>query len=497
VKNAMWLLLGLWLTPSPASSAPWPGETWQEAENLTALDDNFTNNLSGAHWNPKTQTLWVCVNGPGKFLALVQDDEDPARKYKIDTRDGLRGEWTPAGNPDLESITQVDYAEDAVYVIDERTDRILKYDTTVYGTAPLLTSWNIRPFVPTSGSAGSEGLAFVPDAWLSARGFVDPAGAPYLSKNGMGGLMFVAHQRGGHLYVFDLNPDDAAGVTFVGSYATNSHESSGLEFDRSTGKLYAWHNVSGNTIEELDLVSTLRADGVRQLNSLRVWDGPKGGNLEGIAMTPAAAYQHQICITDDDNQDGAGLMCFKHFAPDRASVDRQVAASSDDAEQGRKAVVVLTGSSLELVDKGVYQKIGLRFVNIPVPPKAHIVSAHIQFTTADETPATLLIRGQAIADAPTFTTALKNVTARRKTRAKVAWAPPSWAVAGTADADQRTSDLSSVVREIVHRAGWKAGNAMVFIITGRGARSAASYDTNPDDAALAPRLIIEYEPKVD
>ncbi|EKD41328.1 MAG: hypothetical protein ACD_73C00767G0002, partial [uncultured bacterium] len=303
------LFISTALFPLMAKASPWPGETWQESEILTHLDNDFVINLSGAHWNPETRTLWVCINS-GKFLALV---EDGSGSFRVDQRRGQQGEWTPGG--DLEGITQVDLAEDAIYLMTEGVDIIKKYDTTNYGDSQLIQSWNIAPFVPTSGRAGSEGIVFVPDFWLHANGFVDENGNPYTSQNGMGGLMFVAHQNGGGVYVFDLSPNDGS-FDFVGEFMTSQTESSGLEFDRSSGKLFIWHNTNGNKLEVTDMTSVVRADGNRQFRTIQEYDGPKGGNLEGFALTPAADQEYWAFFTDDDNQNGAALMWFQDFVPD-------------------------------------------------------------------------------------------------------------------------------------------------------------------------------------
>ncbi|MGA1790807.1 MAG: PilC/PilY family type IV pilus protein [bacterium] len=53
----------------------------------------------------------------------------------------------------------------------------------------------------------------------------------------------------------------------------------------------------------------------------------------------------------------------------------------------------------------------------------------------------------------------------------------------------RTPDLKSIVQEIVDRSGWASGNAMVFIITGSGQRTAESYDGS---SGKAPLLHIAY-----
>lgn len=54
----------------------------------------------------------------------------------------------------------------------------------------------------------------------------------------------------------------------------------------------------------------------------------------------------------------------------------------------------------------------------------------------------------------------------------------------------KSPDLSTLVQEIVNRAGWASGNSMVFIIEGSGKRVADSYDGN---TGTAPLLHIGYD----
>ena len=59
----------------------------------------------------------------------------------------------------------------------------------------------------------------------------------------------------------------------------------------------------------------------------------------------------------------------------------------------------------------------------------------------------------------------------------------------TRNATYQTPNMSNVVQEIVNRGGWSSGNAMVFIISGSGHRTAESYDGS---TSKAPLLHIEY-----
>lgn len=179
-------------------------------------------------------------------------------------------------------------------------------------------------------------------------------------------------------------------------------------------------------------------------------------------------------------------------AATRRTLDVRIAAGSDDAEESSSTSVSLTSSDLELVVDGTkVQVVGLRFAGLGIPRGSVIESAYVQFQAdAMKTgPAALAVRAQAADNAVTFTTTKRNVSTRPLTTASVTWTPPAWSVVGAAGADQRTPDLRALVQEVVARAGWQQGNAIVFIVTGTGTRTAVSYNKS---AAAAPLLHVEY-----
>jgi hypothetical protein len=172
-------------------------------------------------------------------------------------------------------------------------------------------------------------------------------------------------------------------------------------------------------------------------------------------------------------------------------LDIPVQVSSDDAEQ-RGTSVALTSGDLNLVTDGAtVQTVGMRFTGVGVPKGATITNAYVQFQVDEVSTATtsLTIAGQAADSATTFTTASGDVGNRSRTNARAAWTPVPWPTADARTADQRTSDLSAVVQEVVNRPGWTTGNPVALIVTGSGSRIAESFDGG---AAKAPVLHIEY-----
>ncbi len=309
-RAASLIILVLAVTRLTAIAAvPWPAEANATAVKLTGVDAGLnTVNWSGASWNPVTRTLWLACNS-GYFWALV---ENGAGSFMVATNGtGTQAKWSPGG--DLESICQADFNQSIVYLMDEN-GWIREYDTSTFGTVKENRNWDIRVQCPeVGGSLGPEGLTFVPDEWLGRQGFRRPNGDLYTSTNGMGGLMFVGHQDGGYVHVFDLNRVNS-GYGYIGRYLTGRSETAGLEFDRVTGKLWIWHNTGANYAEVTELNSYVSgAD--RRFRQIIEYEGPRTGNLEGFAIVPTTETNNWCFVTDDDNLNGEAVVWYRQFQP--------------------------------------------------------------------------------------------------------------------------------------------------------------------------------------
>jgi hypothetical protein len=129
----------------------------------------------------------------------------------------------------------------------------------------------------------------------------------------------------------------------------------------------------------------------------------------------------------------------------------------------------------------------MRFANLTIPRGATITRAYVQFEARElqSEVTNLTIRAQAADNAANLTTAIST---RPRTTALATWAPPAWATVNEAGLNQRTPDLAAVIQEVVNRAGWVSGNALVVLVNGTGHRTAWSFDGL---AAGAPLLHIE------
>ncbi|MEE9346532.1 MAG: hypothetical protein V3U88_13075 [Methylococcales bacterium] len=176
-----------------------------------------------------------------------------------------------------------------------------------------------------------------------------------------------------------------------------------------------------------------------------------------------------------------------------AILDVRISAGSDDAEEYTDSGSVnIDSRDLEMSESNARNRlVGMRFNVINIPKHATITQAYVQFQVndSDSSAAALTITGEVADNSPTFITAKANISSRAQTNAVVEWIPEPWNITGEAGLNQTTSNIASVIQEIVDQSGWSRGNSLVVIITGRGKRSAESYN---GDATAAPLLHVEY-----
>jgi hypothetical protein len=211
-----------------------------------------------------------------------------------------------------------------------------------------------------------------------------------------------------------------------------------------------------------------------------------------VTFSAPGRYELELSADDGELLGNNTLAVFvEEEIPGLVKLDTAVTVGSDDAEEKASGSMSITGGDLELVQDSSTQKVGVRFPGLAIPQGATIVAAWIQFQ-ADETQSeatNLTIRAHAADNAPTFTTTKFSVSGRPRTTAAVTWTPPAWNVVNEASLPQRTPDLSAVIQEIVNRPGWASGNAIAFIITGTGHRTAEPFEGG---AAKAPKLHVEF-----
>ncbi len=271
------------LAGSPAAASPWPG-----GSEITIPIDDASSDLSGATWNPQSQSLWVIRQNRQVWEFLHNAGSGSFELFQTLV--------LPSGiGSDIEACAQVDHAiADELYTLAENQGRIAR--VVDIDSSPVVQQiWNLEvsnnghALPPETSGLGAEGLEFVPDADLLAAGFRFPDGSAFSgSTKGMGGLMFVGHQIDGRLHVFDLNPNTSNDFLNHGSFLTSATEIAGLHFDRTSAQMYLWHSPSGVHSLEISTLSSTALQGT--LDTLEIYDSSMPpGNLEGIAVVSRAS----------------------------------------------------------------------------------------------------------------------------------------------------------------------------------------------------------------
>jgi hypothetical protein len=249
-------------------------------------------------------------------------------------------------------------------------------------------------------------------------------------------------------------------------------------------------DVSVQLPGEASLVGSVSDDGLPEGGSVSVlWEKASGPGAvtfsDAGALSTSAGFSeagsYVLRLTASDGELSGSDTVAVSVAPEGGAVvtaESRPAASTDDAEERASGSVSLSSSDLELVTDGSrVQTVGVRFPGLEVPQGASVVAAWIQFE-ADEVssdPVSLSVAAQDADDAASFVNSSGNVSGRPRT-GSVAWAPAAWDVRGARGAAQRTPDLAGLVQQVVSRPGWASGNAMAFVVTGSGTRTAEAFD---------------------
>jgi hypothetical protein len=309
--------------------AVWPGKN--EVKTLDTKDQ-FKSDLSGLTYEPGATAasgiLWAVNNLSGTLFRLVQT----ANGFIPDVANG----WSagkalryPGGSgvPDAEGVTLGANVADGLYVCaehdgaDASTSRlsVLRYDVAAAGaTLNASHEWNVTALLPKVGAnTGVEAITWVPDAFLTAKGFFDEAKmhvyAPADYANHGAGLFFLGVEETGKLHVLALNHANGT-AALVATIATPNPGVMGLEFDRDAGNLWfncdeGCNNQSGVLDIDTKAGSATFGRFVVRRQFLRPATLPDSNN-EGIAIAPATdcnAGFKRFFWTDDADQDGFSL----------------------------------------------------------------------------------------------------------------------------------------------------------------------------------------------
>jgi|GEM_PF-139150 len=257
---------------TPSSALVWPG-----ANDVRVADvaNTFGGNMSGLSYQPARGTnpaaLWAVKNGPGTLYRLVASGATwtPATTNGFSAGKPLKYP-SGTGNPDAEGVAQPDFDSTFLYVATERdndvsaTSRlsVLRFDTAAT-TATLTASneWNLTSDLPSVGSnLGLEAITFVPDAYLTSKGFLDETTSmpydPSRYPDHAGGVFLLGVEANGLIYAYVLN-HSSGGFTRIASVVSGQTGVMDLQFDRDVGYLWsACDDTCQGQINILDIDTT-------------------------------------------------------------------------------------------------------------------------------------------------------------------------------------------------------------------------------------------------
>ncbi len=215
--------------------SPWPG-----GASVRVLDEEatFTGDLSGL--DEVDGVLWGVENGNGLLYRLLSQGDRwlPAPGWESGKKLRYPG---GGGTVDAEGVVAVG---DDVYVSSERNNdassvsrpAVLRVDPTASGTELTADAeWNLAADFPGLGAnAGLEGITWIPDSWLVARGFVDErTGRAYAPGDYRGhgqGVFFVGVEGTAAAYAYALMDDGS--FARIATIDTDFALVAELEFDR-------------------------------------------------------------------------------------------------------------------------------------------------------------------------------------------------------------------------------------------------------------------------
>ena len=138
---------------------------------------------------------------------------------------------------------------------------------------------------------------------------------------------------------------------------------------------------------------------------------------------------------------------------------------------------------------------GFRFSAVSIPNAATITSAIINFTARGNFTMTAGITVDIYCEdadnAADFATTA-DVVNRVRTTATSAWSAPN---TGTTDVAVNSADFTAAVQEVIDRAGWASGNALMVLLreSAGTAGESSNYYFYEDSSTKAALLTIEYQ----
>jgi len=312
------------LTNACVSATTWPGGTTvADADAANAFGTNLSGLAYEGSGSATPGSIWAVKNNPSTLYKLTKTGST----WGASVTNSLLYPGD-VGNPDAEGVTLTDAgAAGGVYVATERNDdgpnsntsrpAVLRFAPTGAGGSLTATNdWNLSADLPgLDKNEGLEAIAWVPDSYLTAKGFKTLAATAYNPAdypNHGTGLFFVGVEQDGAIVAYALNH---ANNTFTRvANVTNVFPSvMDLAFDPAVQQLRVVCDDSCLGRSALFDVQTVAGPGQGTFVSTAVFERPTGMpnyNNEGFTTTPNAECSggsKPVFWADDTNDLGHAL----------------------------------------------------------------------------------------------------------------------------------------------------------------------------------------------
>lgn len=376
------------------------------------------------------------------------------------------------GLSDTEAVSWIDGTWNGsgsrLAVVDEASNRVVVVAVGSTGSS-LERTIDLAPYVGAAGNDGLEAIAWSQDESTTSEDIF------YVGMETTAELFRVAVPAG------SSQPSSVQGMPL------SIAEIAGLADDPGSNAIYVISQADKKVYETTSTGAT-----PTELFSVASMAQPEGLHFDPTSMT--------LHVLGEGNQEYASWQQASTPAPptptptsiptDSGTISVRIDRSSDDAEELANGTMYLDSSDLELTwDRNGHQTVGLRFASVPVPAGVTITSASIELETDElnSGSTSLAIQGEATGDAATFSWSPGDVSSRPTTDAQVTWQPAPWQ---SWSQKHTTPDLAVVVQELVNRSDWQPNQAMAFVVSGTGERTARSFD---GQSSAAPVLTVSWE----
>src|SRR6185295_8195461 len=168
----------------------WPGDAdVQTVDGANVFGGNLSGLMYEGSGSATPGVIWAVRNGPGSLFRLVWNGTiwtpDTSNNWSAGKLLAYPG---GGGSPDSEGVTFAETnSSSGIYVSTERDNNantisrnsVLRFDPNAAGATLTAThEWNLTADLPPVGAnLGLEAIAWIPDAFLVARGFLDQSTA--------------------------------------------------------------------------------------------------------------------------------------------------------------------------------------------------------------------------------------------------------------------------------------------------------------------------------